>query len=161
MIYTTLNKLQAHNFPELSRNKLLQRLGKTQADDEPLPMSTILDTQCLGIHDALWCLRAVDGHQQEMRDFAEWCVQQADKYRDKALSEGIWAAKGWAEMAKKALTLPAWDAAYKAASCSIAIVNSARQPFSGWDSHEDEFRRMFCLGMETKQWMPDGARGKV
>jgi alpha-galactosidase/6-phospho-beta-glucosidase family protein len=149
MIYTTLNKLQAHNFPELSRNKLLQRLGKTQADDEPLPMSTILDTQCLGIHDALWCLRAVDGHQQEMRDFAEWCVQQADKYRDKALSEGIWAAKGWAEMAKKALTLPAWEAAYKSAFYSIPIVNSELH-LLGWNSCEDEFRRVFCSNMETK-----------
>lgn len=148
MIYTTLNKLKKHKFSDFLLNKLLQRLGKTQTDDEPLPISIILDTQCLGLHIALWSLRTVDGHQQEMRDFAEWCVQQADKYRDKALSEGAWAAKGWAEMAKKALTLPAWDAAYKAAHYAIAIVNSARQPFSGWDYCKDEFRRVFCSEAE-------------
>lgn len=136
MIYTTLNKLKEHKFVDFWLDKLLQRLGKTQTDDEPLPISIILDTQCLGLHVALWSLRTVDGHQQEMRDFAEWCAQQADKYRDKALSEGDWSAKGSAEMAKKALALPAWDAAYKAAHCSIAI--------SGWDYCKDEFRRVFC-----------------
>ena len=39
--------------------KLLSNLGKTAADDEPLSLITILDSN--GLDDAPWCLRAVTG----------------------------------------------------------------------------------------------------
>jgi hypothetical protein len=46
-------------------DKLLRYLGKTEADDEPLPLLTILESN--GLVDALWALRAVDGHEEEIR----------------------------------------------------------------------------------------------
>ena len=74
MIYTTLNKIRAHSPCPVGWTKALRHLGKTQADDEPLALATILDSN--GLDDALWCLRAVDGHQREMRLYAVWCARQ-------------------------------------------------------------------------------------
>ena len=74
MIYTTLNKIRAHNPCADGWAKLLRHLGKTQADDEPVSLLTILDSN--GLDDALWCLRAVDGYQREMRLYAVWCARQ-------------------------------------------------------------------------------------
>lgn len=74
MIYTTLNKIRAHNPCSEGWAKLLRHLGKTQADDEPLALATILDSN--GLDDALWCLRAVYGHEREMRLYAVWCARQ-------------------------------------------------------------------------------------
>ena len=49
--------------------KLLGNLGKTKADDEPLAITTILESN--GVDDALQIGRdAVDGYQREMRLFA-------------------------------------------------------------------------------------------
>jgi hypothetical protein len=53
---------------------LLAHLGKTTADDEMLEIVTILDSN--GLSDALWCLRAVDGYDREIRLFAVWCARQ-------------------------------------------------------------------------------------
>jgi hypothetical protein len=53
---------------------LLRHLGKSEADDEPLLIRTILDSN--GLDDALWCLRAVTGHDREFRLYAVWCARQ-------------------------------------------------------------------------------------
>jgi len=65
---TTLKKIRAHGPCKDGWEQLLKHLGKTKADDEPLSILTILDSN--GLDDALWCLRAVDGHEREMRLFA-------------------------------------------------------------------------------------------
>lgn len=57
MTYTTLNALRAHSPCWSGWTKLLTHLGKTKADDEPLPLLTILESN--GLDDALWCLRAL------------------------------------------------------------------------------------------------------
>lgn len=62
---TTLNAIRKHDPCADGWKKLLQYLGKTEADDEPLFISTILKSN--GLDDALWCLRAVDGHDKEIR----------------------------------------------------------------------------------------------
>ena len=72
---TTLNKIRSHAPCTDGWQKLLTHLGKTKADDEPLSLLTILDSN--GIDDALWCLRAVEGHDREIRLFAVWCARQA------------------------------------------------------------------------------------
>jgi hypothetical protein len=55
---TTLNLIRSHS-PCTSRwEKLLKYLGKTKADDEPLSIATILESN--GLDDAVWCLRAVE-----------------------------------------------------------------------------------------------------
>ena len=74
MIYTTLNKIREHGPCSDGWTKLLRYLNKTQADDEPLAIATILDSN--GLDDALWCLRAVEEHDREIRLYAVWCARQ-------------------------------------------------------------------------------------
>lgn len=74
-MFTTLNKLKAHNACEERYNHLLQCLGKTQADDELLSIRTILEYN--GIEDAIWAIRTVEGYDKEMRLFACDCAESA------------------------------------------------------------------------------------
>ena len=74
MLHTTLNKIRRHS-PCLSGwVKLLTHLGKTSADDEPLPFSVILKSN--GLDDALRCCRAAPEYNREWRLFAVWCATQ-------------------------------------------------------------------------------------
>jgi hypothetical protein len=52
---------------------LLKYLGKTEPDDEPLSLATILDSN--GLEDAAWCLRAVPGISRDARLFAVRCAR--------------------------------------------------------------------------------------
>ena len=72
--YTTLNAIRAHSPCASGWAELLRHLGKTQADDEPLALVTILDSN--GLDDALWCLRACEGIDREARLYAVWCARQ-------------------------------------------------------------------------------------
>ena len=74
MIYTTLKKIRAHSPCESGWKKLLSHLGKTKADDEPLALIVILDSN--GLDDTLWCLRSVPEHNQLWRLYAVWCARQ-------------------------------------------------------------------------------------
>ena len=60
---TTLNKIKKHRPCKEGWEKLLNHLGKTQADDEPLSFLTILESN--GIDDALWCTRAAPEYDIE------------------------------------------------------------------------------------------------
>ena len=71
---TTLNAIREHSPCHEGWEKLLRHLGKTKADDEPVSIITILDSN--GIDDALWCLRAVTGYDRELRLYAVWCARQ-------------------------------------------------------------------------------------
>jgi hypothetical protein len=70
---TTLNKIKAAGACEDRYAHLLKALGKTQADDEPLPIAKIIETN--GIEDAVWALRATEGHDREIRLFACDCAE--------------------------------------------------------------------------------------
>jgi hypothetical protein len=59
MITTTLNKIREHEPCVNGWVKLLIGLGKVSADDEPLPLTKVLETN--GLSDALWCLKAITG----------------------------------------------------------------------------------------------------
>ena len=74
MIYTTLNTIRAHRPCAEGWQKLLGHLGKTTADDEPLALATVLESN--GLDDTLWCLRCVPEHNKEWRLFAVWCARQ-------------------------------------------------------------------------------------
>ena len=63
-MHTTLNAIRKHAPCASGWRRLLRTLGKTEADDEPLSIETILDSN--GLDDALWCLRAVEGHDREI-----------------------------------------------------------------------------------------------
>ncbi len=136
MIYTTLNKIRAHGPCVSGWEKLLRHLGKIQADDEPVSMLTILNSN--GLDDALWCLRAIDSHQREMRLYAVWCARQvqhlmtdprsvtalnvAERHANGEATDGELAVAGAA--ARDAAREAAWDVAREAQTA--------------------EFRRVFC-----------------
>ena len=112
---TTLNKIKEHNPGVDSFEKLLKNLGKTEADDEELEILTILNSN--GLEDALWCLRAVEGYDKEMRLFAVWCARQVqhlmkDERSIKAIDVAERYANGEATIEElDAASSDAWDAA--------------------------------------------------
>ncbi len=57
-----------------SWDKLLRNLGKTKADNEPLSLLTILDSN--GIRDALWVLSYSMPDDRLARHFQAWCAEQ-------------------------------------------------------------------------------------
>jgi hypothetical protein len=71
---TTLNRILEHSPCPSGWEKLLKHLGKTQADDEPLPYSTIVESN--GLDDALWCCRTEPRYDKEWKLFAVWCARQ-------------------------------------------------------------------------------------
>ena len=75
-ITTTLNRIRAHSPYEPGWRKLLAGLGKTHADDEPLPFARIVEIN--GLDDALWCCRAEPQYAKEWRLFAVWCARQVE-----------------------------------------------------------------------------------
>ena len=74
---TTLNKIRQHNPCSNGWKKLLKNLGKTTADDEPLPFGVILDSN--GLEDALWCCYTAPEHNRVWRLFAVWCARQVQR----------------------------------------------------------------------------------
>ena len=128
---TTLNAIREHQPCADGWAKLLRHLGKTKADHEPVLIRTILDSN--GLDDALWCLRAVTGHDREIRLYAVWCARRvqhlmidprsiaaldvAERYANNLATEhDLEAARDAAgEAAGDAAWAAAWDAAGDAA----------------------------------------------
>ncbi len=74
MITTTLRQIRQHSPCREGWRTLLSALGKTEVDDEPLPLTTILQSN--GLDDALWCLHTITGYDKEIIRFALACVQE-------------------------------------------------------------------------------------
>jgi hypothetical protein len=72
---TTLNKIKEHSPCKDGWGKLLNHLNKTEADDEPLELRTILQSN--GLEDTIWALRAVEGKDKQIRLFAADCAEMA------------------------------------------------------------------------------------
>lgn len=73
-VTTTLNAIRKFNPCKDGWEKLLANLGKTRADDDPLEMVRILESN--GLDDALWCLRSLGPEHHKLIvslacDFAE------------------------------------------------------------------------------------------
>lgn len=73
-LVTTLNKIRACSPCVSGWKKLLLSLGKTEADDDPLPFHIILESN--GLDDALWCCRSAPEFNNEWRLFAVWCARR-------------------------------------------------------------------------------------
>ena len=139
---TTLNKIREHHPCTEGWSKLLKRLGKTKADDEPVSLKTILESN--GLDDALWALRAVDGGEMDMRIFAVRCARKVqhlmeDERSLKALEVSEAYAMGKAtdeELA--AASAAAWAAASAAASAAARA--------AAWAVQKELFIEMFCQG---------------
>ena len=154
---TTLNQIRAHGPCADGWRKLLANLGKTCADDEPLPITTVLDSN--GLDDALWCLRAVPGHDREKRLYAVWCARQvqhlltdprsmaaldvAERHANGLASDDeLDAASDVAWAAARAAAWPARGAARAARDAWAAARSAARAArddagFAAWDAAWD------------------------
>ena len=130
-IFTTLNEIREHSPCPTGWSKLLKSLDKTHADDEPLALEHILDSN--GLDDALWALRAVKGHDKELRLFACQCARRVlpifeEKYpEDDRPRKAIKAAEAFAlgRIDKAELAKAAAYAAY-AADAAYATYVAAR-----------------------------------
>jgi hypothetical protein len=158
MITTTLNRIRKHDPCERGWKKLLEHLGKTKADNKPLPLVTILESN--GLDDALWCLRAVDRHDREMRLYAVACARRvqhlmksrrsikaldvAERYAngeatDKELKAGYEAARAalyaaWdAARAKRAAANSAWSCTFESACLAAEFAADAARA-AAWET---------------------------
>ena len=135
MITTTLNKIRRALPCKEGWEQLLANLGKTKADDEPLPLTTILESN--GLDDCLWALRTVPEYDSLWIKYAVWCARQVEHLitdersklaldvawrhsNGEATDEDLVAAKAAAEAAAEAAAWAAerdaaWDAARDAA----------------------------------------------
>lgn len=130
---TTLKAIRKHRPCEPGWVKLLAYLGKTKADDEPISLLEILKSN--GLDDALWCLRALDGHDREIRLYAVWCARQVQHLMTdprslaaldvaEAFANGK-ATKEELDAARDAARAAAWDAA-AAARADTAAARAAK-----------------------------------
>lgn len=157
---TTLNAIRKHEPCAGGWRKLLHHLGKTEADDEPLLIRTILEIN--GFDDALWCLRAVDGHDKDIRllavayarqvqflmtdprsiaalDVAErYARGEASKEELDAARDAAWDARDAAWAAAWAAGAAAWAAARAAARAARAAGDAARAAAwaAAWDARD-------------------------
>jgi hypothetical protein len=136
-ITTTLDRIREHSPCAAGWSKLLKHLGKTQADDEPLPFSVILDSN--GLDDALWCCRAEPQHSRVWRHFAVDCAESVKHLMvdprslealavarrhadgcatDEELRDAARAARTAAWAAARAARTAAWAAAWAAADAT-------------------------------------------
>ena len=137
-IFTTLNEIREYSPCSAGWSKLLKSLGKTHSDDEPLALEHILDSN--GLDDALWALRAVKGHDKDLRLFACQCARLAlpvfeEKYpEDDRPRKAIETAEEFAlgqidedelEKAARAAAYAAYAAAYAAARAAARAANAA------------------------------------
>ncbi len=161
---TTLNKIRLHSPCADGWRKLLAHLGKTAADDETVSVKTVIESN--GIEDALWCLRAVEGRDNEIRLFAVWCARQvqhlmtdsrsiaaiavAERFANgEASQEDLAAARDAARAAARAAARDAARAAARAAARDAARAAAwaaawAAARDAAWDAQEQRLRKMLA-----------------
>jgi hypothetical protein len=116
---TTLNKIKEQSPCEEGWIKLLSFLNKIEADDEPLELKTILESN--GTSDTIWALRAVEDYDKEIHlmaaDFAESVLHIfEEKYpEDNRPRKAINAAR---DFANGLITVEQLDAAGSAAGAA-------------------------------------------
>ena len=125
---TTLNQIRAHHPCLDGWQKLLRGLGKTAADEEIIWIDQILDIN--GLNDALWCLRAVEGCDREIRLYAVWCARRVqhlmtDPQSVKALDVAERYARGEASYEELAAALTTARAAAWAAWAEASWAEAA------------------------------------
>ena len=136
---TTLAAIRAASPCEDGWRKLLGSLGKTSADDEPLDLLTVLDSN--GFDDALWVLSYAMPDDRLARHFQAWCAEQvlhlfeAERPDDARVRDQIAmlrndeaddaAREATREAARKAAWVAARDAARDAAGVAAGVAAGA------------------------------------
>ncbi len=150
MIYTTLNKIREQDPCSSGWKKLLTHLGKKEADDEPLALLTILESN--GLNDALWCLRACDGIEKEARLYAVACARRVQHLmNDQRSIDALDVAERYAHgNATNQELSAAWDAAWCAARDAANAARYAADAANAVERDAEiewqktEFRKVFC-----------------
>jgi hypothetical protein len=148
---TTLNRIRAHGPCEDGWKKLLAGLGKTRADDEPLPFATILRIN--GLNDALWCARAEPQHSRVWRLFAVWCARRVqhlmtDPRSIAALDVAERHAHGMAtDEELRAAEAAAVDAAVDAAGDAVWAARAAWA--AAWDDKCDDWNAAWVAAWDA------------
>ena len=172
---TTLAAIRAASPCEEGWRKLLGSLGKTSADDEPLDLLTVLDSN--GLDDALWVLSFAMPDDRLARHFGAWCADQvlhlfeaerpndtrvrdqiamlrndeADDAAREAARKAAWAA--WAaarEAARDAARAATWAAwAAEAARDAARAAGAAEAAEAAGDAQENQLRQMLAASEAT------------
>ena len=158
MITTTLNRIHAHSLYQEGWEKLLNHLGKTKADDEPLPFSLILEIN--GLDYALWWCRAEPQYEREWRLFAVACARRVEHLNsDPRVKNAIDVAERYAngEATSEELNTArdaTWDAAWAAKYAAYATWDAAGNVvgYDAWDAEREWQKQEFLrVVTETEQ----------
>ena len=151
---TTLAAIRAASPCEDGWRKLLGTLGKTSADDEPLDLLTVLDSN--GLDDALWVLSFAMPDDRLARHFHAWCAEQvlhlfeAERPNDTRVRDQIAMLRNDEadDAARAAARAAAWAAAWAAAGDAArdAARAAARAAAwdAAWDAQENQLRQMLA-----------------
>jgi len=129
MIETTLNRIREHSPCHRGWIKLLTALGKTKADNEPLPFAKIVEIN--GLDDVLWCCRVEPQYAKEWRLFAVACARRVEHLNpDPRVKNAIDVAERYAngqatDEELSAARDAAWDAAKETPQGAAALAASA------------------------------------
>ena len=143
----TLNAIREHDPCACGWKNLLAHLGKTQADEEPLPLLTILESN--GFADAIWAMRALsDADMPKARLFAVACARDvqhlmADPRSIAALDVAERYANGLATEAELATARDAADAAAWAAARAAAEAAAWAARDAAREKQRGHFIRIF------------------
>jgi hypothetical protein len=156
---TTLAAIRAQSPCENGWRTLLAHLSKTAADDEPLPLLTVLDSN--GLDDALWVLSCAMPDDRLARHFQAWCAEQvlhlfererpndkrvrdqiATLRNDRADAAAMDAARAAAWATAWAAARAAGDAARDAAEAALDVEAAARAARAARAAQERQLRAM-------------------
>ena len=152
---TTLSRIRDEEPCKDGWAKLLAHLGKTAADDEPLYLLTVLDSN--GLDDALCVLSYAMPDDRLARHFQAWCAEQvlhifeAERPNDMRVRDQIAMLRNdeATVAARDAARNAAWDAARDAARDAAwdAAWDAARDAAwdawdAAWDAQEKQLRKM-------------------
>ncbi len=143
---TTLAAIRAASPCEEGWRKLLGTLGKTSADDEPLDLLTVLDSN--GLDDALWVLSYAMPDDRLARHFHAWCAEQvlhlfeAERPNDTRVRDQIAMLRNDEadDAARAAARAAAWAAAWAAAGDAAGDAARAAARAAAWDAAWDSAR---------------------
>jgi hypothetical protein len=140
-MYTTLNEIKKLYPSPGSWEKLLRHLGKTEPDDEPLPLLTVLESS--GLEETLLCLRAVEGFEREKRLLAVAFAREVEHLMPEASKPALAVAKRYAngmatdeELAQaRSAARSVADAAARAANARAAAARAAADPYAAYAAY--------------------------
>lgn len=154
MYYTTLNRISEKGPDKEMWEVLLESLGKSCADDEPLSLLHIVESN--GIEDAVWALRAIDACP-EIRLFAVRCARRVQNVFERGKDISVHDVAGTVvfgdaiedeiypyQVKDKNAWFDAFDGATAVARVTaIALGVSKSDPIS-WIAQKNDYIAIFC-----------------